>query len=90
MLVAVTVAVSVITVGAIPFVGLVIPNLVALRYGDNLQRTLPIVALGGAALLLLCDILGRLIIYPFEVPIGLTAGSLGGVLLLALIVWRHR
>lgn len=90
LLVAVTVSATVITVGSIPFVGLVIPNLVALRYGDHLGRTLPIVALGGACLLLVCDILGRLIIYPFEVPIGLTAGSVGGVLFLGLIIWRHR
>lgn len=90
ILVAVTVSATVITVGAIPFIGLVIPNLVALRYGDNLGRTLPIVALGGACLLLACDILGRLIIYPFEVPIGLTAGGVGGVLFLFLIFWRNR
>ncbi|AOA05042.1 MULTISPECIES: ABC transporter permease [Pseudomonas] len=90
LLVAVTVSATVITVGAIPFVGLVIPNLVALRYGDNLGRTLPIVALSGASLLLACDILGRVLIYPFEVPIGLTAGSVGGVLFLALIIWRQR
>jgi len=90
MLVAVTVATTVITVGAIPFIGLVIPNLVALHYGDNLSRTLPVVALGGASLLLACDILGRLLIYPFEVPIGLTAGGLGGVLFLMLIIWRNR
>jgi len=89
MLVAVTVAATVITVGAIPFVGLVVPNLVALKYGDNLRRTLPLVALGGASLLLACDILGRLVIYPFEVPIGLTAGGIGGLLFLALI-WRSR
>ena len=90
LLVAVTVSATVITVGAIPFVGLVMPNLVALRYGDNLGRTLPIVALSGASLLLACDILGRVLIYPFEVPIGLTAGSVGGVLFLALIIWRQR
>lgn len=90
MLVAVTVSATVITVGAIPFVGLVIPNLVALHYGDNLGRTLPVVALGGASLLLACDILGRLLIYPFEVPIGLTAGSVGGVLFLLLIIWRNK
>lgn len=90
LLVAVTVSATVISVGAIPFVGLVIPNLVALRYGDNLGRTLPIVALSGACLLLACDILGRVLIYPFEVPIGLTAGSVGGVLFLALIIWRQR
>jgi len=90
MLVAVTVSATVITVGSIPFVGLVVPNLVALRYGDHLARSLPIVALGGASLLLACDILGRLLIHPFEVPIGLTAGGVGGVLFLLLIVWRNR
>ena len=90
MLVAVTVAATVITVGAIPFVGLAIPNLVALRYGDNLGRTLPIVALCGASLLLACDIAGRLLIYPFEVPIGLTAGGVGGLLFLMLIIRGRR
>ena len=90
LLVAVTVAATVITIGSIPFVGLVIPNLVALYYGENLSRTLPLVALGGAALLLACDILGRLLIFPFEVPIGLTAGIVVGGMFLALIVWRQR
>lgn len=88
ILVSITVAVSVIIVGAIPFVGLVIPNLVALKYGENLSKTLPIVAIGGACLLLACDIAGRLIIYPFEVPIGLTAGGVGGVIFLILIMRR--
>ncbi len=90
MLVAVTVSASVIAVGSIPFVGLVIPNLVALRHGDNLRHTLPLVALGGAAMLLACDLLGRLLIHPYEVPIGLTAGGLGGLVFLGLILWRRR
>ena len=62
VLVAVTVSASVIVVGAIPFIGLVVPNLVAMRHGENLGRT-PIVALGGASLLLACDIVGRLLMY---------------------------
>ncbi|WXL25995.1 iron chelate uptake ABC transporter family permease subunit [Ectopseudomonas mendocina] len=88
ILVSVTVSVIVITVGAIPFVGLVIPNLVALFYGENLARSLPVVAIAGAMMLLACDVLGRLLIYPFEVPIGLTAGSIGGVAFLLLIIWK--
>ena len=40
-------------------------------------------------MLLVCDILGRLLIYPFEVPIGLMAGSVGGLLFLVLIIWRR-
>ena len=90
LLVSVTVSATVIAVGAIPFVGLVVPQWVALRRGDNLKNTLPLVALGGASLLLVCDIAGRLLIYPFEVPIGLTAGAVGGVLFLLLIVRRMR
>ncbi|MDQ8952354.1 iron chelate uptake ABC transporter family permease subunit [Acinetobacter rudis] len=90
LIVATTVAISVISVGAIPFVGLVVPHLVAMKYGDNLKKTLPIVALGGASLLLLCDIVGRLILYPFEVPIALTAGGVGGLLFFILIFRRIR
>lgn len=86
VLVAFTVSATVIAVGAIPFVGLVVPQLIAMRCGENLRRTLPLVALGGASLLLACDIAGRLVMYPFEVPIGLTAGAVGGVMFLALIV----
>ncbi len=86
VLVALTISATVIAVGAIPFVGLVVPQLVAMRCGENLRRTLPLVALGGASLLLVCDIAGRLVMYPFEVPIGLTAGAVGGVMFLALIV----
>lgn len=86
VLVALTVSATVIAVGAIPFVGLVVPQWVAMRCGDNLRRTLPLVALGGASLLLACDIAGRSVMYPFEVPIGLTAGAVGGVMFLVLIV----
>ncbi|NEN75306.1 iron chelate uptake ABC transporter family permease subunit [Pelistega sp. NLN82] len=87
-LVAIIVASSVITVGAIPFIGLVIPNLVVLRYGENFAKTLPIIALGGACLLLFCDVIGRLIIYPYEVPIALTAGIIGGIVFLFLMIKR--
>lgn len=88
IMVAATVSTTVVIVGSVPFVGLVAPYLVSMCYGDNLKRTLPIVALVGASLLLLCDVLGRILIFPFEIPIGLTTGSLGGVLFLVLIFWR--
>lgn len=86
VLVSATVAATVITAGSVPFVGLVVPNLVTLWRGDNLQRTLPVVALAGGSLLLFCDILGRLVIYPYEVPLGLTVGGIGGAIFLLLIL----
>lgn len=89
ILVSITVASVVITIGAIPFVGLVIPNLVTLRYGDHLSKTLPIIALSGAALLLFCDVLGRTLVYPYEIPIAITAGSIGGIIFLFMIIIRR-
>lgn len=75
------------TVGMVPFVGLVVPNIVSRIMGDNLRRSLPVTALGGAVLLLACDIAGRLIIHPYEVPVGTVLGILGAVLFLILL-WR--
>lgn len=85
-----TVSVVVITVGTIPFLGLVIPNIVSILFGDNLQKTLPYTAIIGAIFLLICDIIGRLIIFPFEVPIGMTVGLIGGVIFLILLVRKQK
>lgn len=74
--VSLTVSSVVITAGAIPFLGLIIPNVVSLIFGDNLKKTLPLVALTGAIFLLICDVFGRIIIYPYEVPIGVTVSIL--------------
>lgn len=87
--VSMVVSVSVITVGVIPFVGLIIPNLVRLFLGDNIRKTLPIIALSGAIFLLLCDIFGRLIVYPYEIPIGVTVGAIGGLLFLFFILRKR-
>ncbi|MCC2589943.1 ABC transporter permease [Chryseobacterium sp. MFBS3-17] len=88
--VALTVSVSVVTVGAVPFLGLIIPNLVSMIHGDQLKKTLPYTALYGAIFLLICDIIGRIIIYPYEIPIGLTIGVIGGIFFLILILKRSR
>lgn len=84
--VSITVSVVVLTIGTIPFLGLVVPNIVSVLFGDNLKNTLPITAIFGAIFLLICDILGRLIIFPFEIPIGMTVGLIGGVIFLILLI----
>ncbi|MFC0821267.1 ABC transporter permease [Moraxella marmotae] len=89
-LVSLLTTITVITIGSISFIGLVVPNLVALRYGDNLGKTLPIIALSGACLVVLCDIFSRVLIYPYEIPIALTAGTIGGVIFLILILKAMR
>ncbi|GKY89134.1 ABC transporter permease [Sinisalibacter aestuarii] len=78
-------ALTVVTVGMIPFVGLVVPNIVSRRFGDNLRATLPLTALMGGALTLASDILGRLLRYPFEIPVGTVFGVLGALVFLWLL-----
>lgn len=79
----------VITVGRIPFLGLIIPNIVTIYQGDYLKKNILTTALLGAAFLLACDILGRLIIFPYEIPIGLMVGVIGSVIFLYLLMRRN-
>lgn len=79
-------AVVVTTVGVLPFLGLVVPNLVSLYLGDNARRSIPWIAVLGSGLVLFCDILGRLVNYPFEVPIGTVLGMVGSGLFLFLLL----
>lgn len=82
--------VVIVVVGVLPFLGLIVPNIVSLALGDNLRRTVPWVALLGAMLVLACDIIGRLIIHPFEIPVSALLGVLGAVIFLVLIVRSKR
>lgn len=85
VVVSVVTALVIVTVGMIPFVGLVVPNIVARRMGDNLRATLPVTAAGGATLVLACDIVGRLVRFPYEVPVGTILGVVGSGLFLWLL-----
>lgn len=89
-IVALITSVTMITVGNIPFLGLIIPNIVTMYVGDNLKNSLYHTALLGPIFLLICDILGRLIIYPFEVSIGMMVGTIGGVMFLYMILRRAK
>ncbi|MDT9025922.1 MULTISPECIES: ABC transporter permease [Rossellomorea] len=88
VLVALITVTVVLTVGMIPFLGLIIPNIVSIFKGDHLQKTLPHTALLGAIFLLVCDILGRVIIYPYEISISLMVGVIGSAIFLYLLVRR--
>lgn len=79
-------AVVVVTVGAIPFLGLVVPNLVSMLVGDNIRRTVPWVAVLGAGFVLVCDLLARVIRYPYEIPVGTIVAVVGGALFLAMLL----
>ncbi|HHS0765780.1 TPA: ABC transporter permease [Neisseria meningitidis] len=86
IIVALITSLVIVTVGNIPFIGLVVPNIISRLIGDRLRQSLPAVALLGASLVLLCDIIGRVIVFPFEIPVSTVFGVLGTALFLWLLL----
>ncbi|TQI79118.1 iron complex transport system permease protein [Serratia fonticola] len=89
-MIAVISGVVIVVIGVLPFLGLIVPNIVSMIFGDNLRRTVPWVALFGALLVIGCDIIGRLIIHPFEIPVSALLGVLGAAMFLMLIIRGKR
>jgi iron complex transport system permease protein len=85
-LVAVATGMTTVVVGFLPFLGLVVPNLVSMWRGDNARTNLPWVCLGGVAIVVVCDIVGRVIRMPFEVPVSMILGVVGSVVFLSLLL----
>lgn len=78
----------VVVVGSISYIGLIVPNLVAMFKGDKLRGTLVDTALFGALFVLVCDMIGRVVIMPYELPIELIVGILGSLLFVAMLIRR--
>jgi iron complex transport system permease protein len=89
VIVSLTSATAVVTVGAVPFLGLIVANMASMTVGDNLRRALPLTAFGGADFLLACDMGGRLIRFPYEIPVGTMVGVFGSAIFLVLILNRR-
>ncbi|GEK78775.1 ABC transporter permease [Agrococcus baldri] len=89
-LVAVATGVVTVIVGSLPFLGLIVPNVVSMVRGDDLRSNLPWVCLVGVAIVTVCDLVGRTIIAPFEVPVSLILGVLGAVVFVALLLRQRR
>jgi len=90
VIVALITAAVVLSVGVIPFLGLIIPNIVTIYQGDHLKKSLIHTALLGAVFVLACDIIGRTIIYPYEIPISLTVGVIGSGIFIYLLLRRKK
>ena len=86
IIVSMVTAVVVVTVGMIPFLGLIVPNVVRQMQGDNVRRTTPWVIVIGAGFVLVCDMIGRVIRFPYEIPIGVVVGVVGSILFLFMLL----
>ena len=78
---------SIVTiVGQISYIGLILPNIVALFKGDRIQGTLIDTALLGGLFVLVSDLLARTVIKPYELPVELVTGILGSILFLVMLI----
>ena len=89
-LVAVAAGVVTVVVGNLPFLGLIVPNIVSMLRGDDLRSNLPWVCLTGIGVVTICDLLGRTIIAPFEMPVSVILGVIGAAVFITMIVRRSR
>ncbi|WP_240424094.1 ABC transporter permease [Microbacterium halotolerans] len=89
-LVAVVSGVVTVVIGALPFLGLIVPNLVSLVRGDDLRSNIPWVFLVGIWVVTVCDLIGRIVIMPFEIPVSLVLAAVGAIVFLFLLLRTRR
>ncbi|WP_207872001.1 iron complex transport system permease [Enterococcus sp. DIV2402] len=90
LLISFTVGIVAAVIGNLPFLGLIVPNIVSMFRGDDLRSNLPWVCLIGMATIIICDIISRTIIMPFEVPVSLILGTVGAILFIVILFSQRK
>ncbi|MFE6735509.1 ABC transporter permease [Microbacterium sp. NPDC057650] len=90
VLIAIATGVVTVVVGNLPFLGLIVPNIVSMIRGDDLRSNLPWVCVLGIGIVTLCDLIGRTVIRPFEVPVSLILGVVGAAVFVVLLLRQRR
>ncbi|MFE0423334.1 ABC transporter permease [Streptomyces sp. NPDC058953] len=86
VMVALATGVTTVVVGFIPFLGLIVPNLVSMARGDDVRANLPWVVLSSVALMIACDLVGRTVVFPLEIPATVVLGAVGAIVFVAMIL----
>lgn len=89
-LIAIAVGIVSAVIGNLPFLGLIVPNMVSMYRGDDLRSNLPWVCVIGMGTITLCDIVARTVIMPFEVPVSLILGTIGSVVFILILLRQRR
>jgi iron complex transport system permease protein len=77
------------TCGPIGFVGLVVPHVGRLILGPRHRTLAPFSVLAGGTFLVACDAVGRTVVAPVEIPVGIITALIGGPFFLAMLVQGH-
>lgn len=89
-LISVAVGIVAAVIGNLPFLGLIVPNIVSMIRGDDLRSNLPWVCVLGMGTIMVCDIISRTIIMPFEVPVSLILGTVGAAVFIVLLLRQRK
>lgn len=89
-LISLAVGIVAAVIGNLPFLGLIVPNIVSMFRGDDLRSNLPWVCVLGMGAITFCDIISRIIILPFEVPVSLVLGTVGAVVFIVILLRQRR
>ena len=89
-LIAIATGIVTVVVGNLPFLGLIVPNIVSMFRGDDLRSNLPWVCLLGISVVTVCDIISRIIIRPFEIPVSTILAIVGAVVFITLLLRQRR
>ena len=76
--------------GLIGFVGLNIPHAIRFLIGNDNHFLVPASAFGGAAFVILCDLISRVAFAPYEIPVGILLSFIGGPFFIYLIIHNRR
>lgn len=79
---------TVLIAGVISFAGLMIPHIIRIIIGPSHRGLIFFSAISGALFIAMCDTIGKIAAYPFEVPAGIFAGIIGGIFFLILSIRR--
>lgn len=84
-----------IVVGPLPFLGLIIPNIVSIYYGDYLKKSIFDLMILGSIFVLICDILARTVLFVitgqnYELAVGFIMGIVGSVIFLYLLLRKTK
>ncbi|KAB2864366.1 MAG: iron chelate uptake ABC transporter family permease subunit, partial [Exiguobacterium chiriqhucha] len=89
-LIALAVGVVATVIGNLPFLGLIVPNIVSMFRGDDLRSNLPWVCVIGMGTVLVSDLISRTIIMPFELPVSLILGTVGSIVFIAILMRQRK
>lgn len=74
--------------GPVGFIGLIIPHVVRMFAGVDYRWVLPYSALLGASFLVVSDLLARIVVRPFDMPVGIMTAAIGGPVFIYLVRWK--